>query len=178
MAASTTYAPGVLVVDDNSTVRGQAVRLLKTAGFTPLEAASLAQARALLRAPLVAVVLADRLPELKVPAVVVASSADSEATARAIAAGAQAAVDRRLLAESLVATVRRLATPARKPAPTPMARPAAQAPAAPARLVAQPGAPAEAVTVAVPTTSEVERPLFEALRGEAAFLRNASYYRV
>src|SRR5437870_1180219 len=93
----------VLVVDDNSTVRAKVIRALGRAHCQTLEAASIRQARAMLRAPLSAIVVAETLPDgtavellanLTIPSIILTSGQDSESAIRAVAFGARASVDR------------------------------------------------------------------------------------
>jgi len=173
----------VLVVEPDAKVRAQAVRAVRAAGFDTRDVASLAAARALPPAPFVAMVIADQLPdgtaaefvhELKVPAIVLATTPRSDLATRAVLAGARAAISRQGAAEALgdalkMATAHReAASGGFGPDVTPTPRP-----------VPHPDVIEELPRTAPgPAASSAEREVCRALREELKYLRSISYYRV
>jgi CheY-like chemotaxis protein len=141
----------VLVVESNSTARAKVTQALHQAGYQTLVAAHLAQALSMARAPIVAVVIGERLatPEVmaafSVPIVIMGRELD--------AAGVAAAV--------------RTAT----------ARPAAPG-WAPAPVSTPSLAVGEAATRLTPKATPEQRKVIAALREELAFFREATYFRV
>jgi DNA-binding NarL/FixJ family response regulator len=174
----------VLVVDDNGSVRGECVRLLRGAGFQALEAASLAQAKRLLAAPISAVLVADKLADgtavelirsLQLPSLVLSSTPSSMAAAEAISAGASGSVNRQRPADGLLPALKRAlgetsaaqSSPLKAPkrASNPAARPVAE----PRRVSAE---------SAAATDDAAAKVLLGALEKELAFLKTAGHYRV
>lgn len=141
----------VLVIEANSTARAQAAQALQKAGYQTLEAANLGQARPMSRAPIVAVVMGEKMatPEalgaFAVPIVVVGKSLDISGVAAAVRDATAAP-----------------ATPAWTPPP--VSTPQTFAP--------------DAATRMAPSATPEELDLIAALRDELGFLRQASFFRV
>jgi CheY-like chemotaxis protein len=146
-------SPGelVLVVESNSAARTQVVQALQKSGYQTLEAATLAQARPMARAPIVAVVLGEQLATreakqaFSVPIVVMGGELDAKAVVAPVRSAARAAP----------------AEPAWSPPP-----------------VSTPAFPSDAATRLAPSATPEELELIAALRDELTFLRQASFYRV
>ena len=173
----------VLVVDDNGAVRGECVRLLRGGGYQALEAASLAQAKRMLAAPISAVLVADKLadgtaidliPTLKQPALVLSSAPSSHAAAEALSAGAVGSVNRQRPSDGLLPALKRALgeTSAAQPSPV-------KAPRRPSNPAIRPVAEPRKITAEPATTDDAAaKVLLGALEKELAFLKTAGHYRV
>ena len=173
----------ILVVDDNGSVRGECLRVLRGAGYQALEAASIAQANRLLAAPVSAVLVADKLPDgnavdlipqLKQPSLVLASSPSSMAAAEAITAGASGSINRQRPQDGLLQALKRALGET-----TAQAAPVVKAPKRPSNPAIRPVAEPRKVTAEPATTDDAAaKVLLGALEKELQFLKTAGHYRV